>query len=50
MKYIFDFAFLPAEQLKAHDCRLVVDLLRASTQITTFFDAGGGTSAAGHGC
>jgi len=43
MKYLFDFAFLPDEELKTHDCRLVVDLLRASTQITVFFDAGGGT-------
>ncbi len=41
MKYIFDVAFLPDEKLKEHDCRLVVDLLRASTQITTFFDIGG---------
>lgn len=41
MKYIFDVAFLPSETLKEHDCRVVVDLLRASTQITTFFDAGG---------
>lgn len=41
LKYLFDAAFLPAESLKKHDCRLVVDLLRASTQITTFFDAGG---------
>ena len=41
MKYIFDVAFLPSEKLEIHDCRMVVDLLRASTQITTFFDAGG---------
>ena len=41
MKYLFDVAFLPSEKLKEHDCRLVVDLLRASTQITTFFDIGG---------
>lgn len=41
MKYIFDVAFLPSESLKQHDCRLVLDLLRASTQVTTFFDAGG---------
>lgn len=41
MKYVFDAAFLPSESLKKHDCRIVVDLLRASTQITTFFDAGG---------
>ncbi len=41
MKYIFDVAFLSSENLKEHDCRIVVDLLRASTQITTFFDAGG---------
>ena len=41
LKYIFDVAFLPSETLKEHDCRVVVDLLRASTQITTFFDAGG---------
>ncbi|MDO5563511.1 MAG: 2-phosphosulfolactate phosphatase [Synergistaceae bacterium] len=43
MKYVFDVAFLPTETLKEHDCRLVIDLLRASTQITTFFDAGGET-------
>lgn len=43
MKYVFDAAFLPSETLKTHDCRLVIDLLRASTQITTFFDAGGET-------
>jgi len=41
VKYIFDVAFLPSEKLEIHDCRMVVDLLRASTQITTFFDAGG---------
>ncbi|MCE5201997.1 MAG: 2-phosphosulfolactate phosphatase [Synergistaceae bacterium] len=41
MKYLFDVALLPSEKLKEHDCRIVVDLLRASTQITTFFDAGG---------
>ncbi|MEG1602844.1 MAG: 2-phosphosulfolactate phosphatase, partial [Cloacibacillus sp.] len=41
MKYIFDAAFLPCEALKEHDVRVVVDLLRATTQITTFFDAGG---------
>ena len=41
MKYLFDVAFLPTESLKKHDIRLVVDLLRASTQIVTFFDAGG---------
>lgn len=41
MKYIFDVAFLPSERLKSHDYRIVVDLLRASTQITTFFDTGG---------
>jgi len=41
LKYTFDVAFLPSEKLKEHDCRLVVDLLRASTQIVTFFDAGG---------
>lgn len=41
MKYIFDVAFLPSECLKPHDCRLVVDILRATTQITTFFDTGG---------
>ena len=41
MKYIFDVAFLPSESLKEHDCRVVIDLLRASTQITTFFDCGG---------
>ena len=41
MKYIFDVAFLPSEVLKEHDVRVVVDLLRATTQITTFFDGGG---------
>lgn len=41
MKYIFDVAFLPCEALKEHDVRVVVDLLRATTQITTFFDTGG---------
>ena len=41
MKYIFDVAFLPSESLKEHDCRVVIDLLRASTQITTFFDCAG---------
>ena len=41
MKYIFDVAFLPTGSLKKHDCRLVVDLLRATSQITTFFDVGG---------
>lgn len=41
MKYIFDVAFLPCEILKEHDARIVVDLLRASTQIATFFDCGG---------
>ncbi|MDO5115631.1 MAG: 2-phosphosulfolactate phosphatase [Synergistaceae bacterium] len=41
MKYIFDAAFLPCEALKEHDVRIVVDLLRATTQITTFFDMGG---------
>lgn len=41
MRYLLDVAFLPCEKLKDHDCRVVVDLLRASTQITTFFDAGG---------
>lgn len=41
MRFTFDFAFLPCERLKEHDCRIVVDLLRASTQIVTFFDAGG---------
>lgn len=41
MKYLFDVAFLPTESLKIHDCRIVVDLLRMSTQIVTFFDLGG---------
>lgn len=41
MRYIFDVVLLPSEKLLEHDCRIVVDLLRASTQITTFFDAGG---------
>ena len=41
MKYIFDTAFLPSEQLKEHDTCIVVDLLRASTMITSFFDGGG---------
>ena len=41
MKYTFDVAFLPCEALKKHDARIVVDLLRATTQITTFFDMGG---------
>ena len=41
MKYIFDVAFLPSEVFKDHDVRIVVDLLRATTQITTFFDGGG---------
>lgn len=41
MRYIFDVVLLPSEKSREHDCRLVVDLLRASTQITTFFDAGG---------
>lgn len=41
MKYTFDVAFLPSEALKKHDARIVVDLLRATSQITTFFDAGG---------
>lgn len=41
MKYTFDFSFLPEEKLKSHDCRIVIDLLRASTQIVTFFDLGG---------
>lgn len=41
LKYTFDVALLPSENLKKHNCRLVIDLLRASTQITTFFDCGG---------
>lgn len=41
MKNTLDVAFMPSESLKKHDCRIVVDLLRASTQITTFFDIGG---------
>lgn len=41
MKYIFDVAFLPCETLKEHDARVIVDLLRATTQITAFFDGGG---------
>lgn len=41
MKFIFDVAFLPSEKLEEHDVRIVVDLLRATTQIATFFDLGG---------
>lgn len=41
MKYIFDVGFTPKDSLKDHDCRLVVDLLRASSQVVTFFEAGG---------
>lgn len=41
MKYLFDVVFTPAEPMDRHECRLVVDILRASTQITTFFDYGG---------
>lgn len=41
MKYSFDVAFLPSENLKDHDVRIVIDILRATSQITTFFDAGG---------
>lgn len=41
MRYIFDVVFLPTEKMREHDCRIVVDLLRASSQITAFFDAGG---------
>ena len=41
MKYLFDVALLHSERMARHDCRIVVDLLRASTQITTFFDCGG---------
>lgn len=41
MRFSFDVALLPDERLKEHNCRIVVDLLRASTQITTFFDAAG---------
>ncbi len=41
MKYIFDVAFLPSEVFKDHDVRIVVDLLRATTQIATFFVGGG---------
>lgn len=41
MKYLFDAVLLSSEKMDKHDCRLVVDLLRASTQITTFFDCGG---------
>lgn len=41
MKYIFDAAFLPCEALKDNDVRIVVDLLRATSQISTFFDMGG---------
>ncbi|MEG1641719.1 MAG: 2-phosphosulfolactate phosphatase [Synergistaceae bacterium] len=43
MKYKFDVAFLPTERLKNHDCRIVIDLLRATTQMVTFFDIGGET-------
>lgn len=41
LRITLDVAFLPTERLKQHDCRVVVDLLRASTQIATFFDTGG---------
>ncbi|HAJ94301.1 MAG TPA: hypothetical protein DCM41_05335 [Synergistaceae bacterium] len=41
MKYLFDAVLIPSERMERHDCRLIVDLLRASTQITTFFDCGG---------
>lgn len=41
MKYLFDVTLLPLERMDKHDCRIVVDLLRASTQITAFFDCGG---------
>ena len=41
VKYLFDAVLLPSEKMDKHDCRIVVDLLRASTQITTFFDCGG---------
>lgn len=41
MKYFFDAALLPSEQRMEYDCSLVVDLLRASTQITAFFENGG---------
>ena len=41
VKYLFDAVLVPSEIMNRHDCRLVVDLLRASTQITTFFDCGG---------
>lgn len=41
MKYVFDAAFLPCEALKRHDVRIVVDLLRATSQMVTFFDEGG---------
>jgi len=41
LKYLFDAVLIPSERMERHDCRLIVDLLRASTQITTFFDCGG---------
>lgn len=41
MKYTFDFSFLPSQRLRGHNCRIVIDLLRASSQIVTFFDCGG---------
>lgn len=41
MGTLFDFAFLPSEPLGEHDCRIVIDQFRASSQITTFFDCGG---------
>ena len=41
MKYFFDAVLVPSERMEIHECRLVVDLLRASTQITTFFEHGG---------
>lgn len=41
MKYLFDAALLPSEAFEKHDVRIVVDIVRATTQMTTFFDGGG---------
>jgi 2-phosphosulfolactate phosphatase len=41
VKYKIDAALLPSEKLKEHDCRVVIDLLRAATQMAVFFELGG---------
>lgn len=41
MQYLIDTILTPGEKLRGHDIRLVVDLLRTSSQIITFFDIGG---------